>query len=482
LVTQAAMQPKVATGLVFAAAFCVLVLEIVAGRLLAPLIGVSLETFTGIIGTVLAGIAVGSAVGGRLADRVDPARLIGPAFLGGGLLTWTAPVLISITGPVQSPDPVTIVFLTAISFFGPAAVLSAVTPMVAKLQLRHLGETGTIVGRLSAAGTAGALAGTFLTGFVLVAAVSTRTIVFGVGVFLVVLGALLTGWQRLVAEPLAVVLLVAAGAGALLVGGPCDAETAYACVELVADPARPAGRSVVLNGVRSSYVDLDDPSHLEFRYMRLFADVTETLPAGPVEVLHLGGAGFTYPRYVEAVRPGSRNLVLEIDGDLVDLTRDQLGLELTDDLQVVVGDARLTTAGLEADRFDLVVGDAFSGLTIPWHLTTAQYVAELDRVLQPDGLVVANLIDGGDADFARAELATYATRFDHVTLIVPSGGIDGDLPRNLILIASHQPIGPLSIAPPDGRLLGEEQTAQLIGDAIVLDDDYAPVDQLRLAR
>jgi spermidine synthase len=253
-------------------------------------------------------------------------------------------------------------------------------------------------------------------------------------------------------------------------------------VELVADPARPAGRSVVLNGVRSSYVDLDDPSHLEFRYMRLFADVTETLPAGPVEVLHLGGAGFTYPRYVEAVRPGSRNLVLEIDGDLVDLTRDQLGLELTDDLQVVVGDARLTTARLEADRFDLVVGDAFSGLTIPWHLTTAQYVAELDRVLQPDGLVVANLIDGGDADFARAELATYATRFDHVTLIVPSGGIDGDLPRNLILIASHQPIGPLSIAPPDGRLLGEEQTAQLIGDAIVLDDDYAPVDQLRLAR
>jgi MFS family permease len=471
-----------ATGLVFGAAFCVLVLEIVAGRLLAPLVGVSLETFTGIIGTVLAGIAVGSATGGRLADRYHPATLIGPTFVAGGILTWLAPLLISAMAPAASPDPVTIVFLTTITFFAPAAVLSAVTPMVAKAQLRSLGQTGTIVGRLSAAGTAGALAGTFLTGFVLVAAFPTRTIIFGVGLVLVVGGAVLTGWSRVVARPLAVAAVAAAGAGALLLGGPCDAETAYACVELVADPVRPAGVSVVLNGARNSYVDLDDPSYLEFRYMRLFADVTETLPAGPLDALHLGGAGFTYPRFVAAARPGSRSLVLEIDGELVDVTRDELGLELSDELQVIVGDARLTTAELDADRFDLVVGDAYSGLTIPWHLTTAQYIAELDRVLRPGGVVIANLIDGGDAGFARAELATYATLFDHVSLIVPPGGIESDAPRNLILIASHEPVGPVDVDVADGSLVSERETAELIGDAIILDDDYAPVDQLRMAR
>jgi MFS family permease len=481
-VTDARIHPRAATGLVFGASFCVLVLEIVAGRLLAPLVGVSLETFTGIIGTVLAGIATGSAVGGRLADRRDPARLLGPTLAIGGALSWLAPVLISALGPARSTDPVAIVFLTAISFFAPAAVLSAVTPMVAKLQLRHVAETGTVVGRLSAAGTAGALAGTFVTGFVLVAAVPTRSIIWGVGLVLVVTGVALTGWSRLVAQPLAAVAVAAVGAGSLLLPGPCDAETAYACIELVPSSDDASRVAVVLNGARNSFVDLEDPTYLEFRYMRLFSQVTGSLAAGPVDALHLGGAGFTYPRYLGAVRPGSSNTVLEIDGELVEVAEERLGLELSDELRVIVGDARLTTAELETDRFDLVIGDAFSGLTIPWHLTTTEYVADIDRVLAPDGLVVANLIDGGDVDFARAELATYADHFQHVSMIVPPGGIEGDVPRNLIRIASHQPLGPIEVDPGDGVLLSEQQTAELIGGAAALVDDYAPVDQLRLAQ
>ena len=88
------MRPNVGRALVFASSAAVLVLEIAAGRLLAPYIGVSLETFTGIIGVVLAGIAAGAWAGGLLADSTEPRLVIGPAFAAGGALTWLSlPIL-----------------------------------------------------------------------------------------------------------------------------------------------------------------------------------------------------------------------------------------------------------------------------------------------------------------------------------------------------------------------------------------------------
>ena len=479
LASQPFLSDRAAKALVFGTSFCVLVLEILAGRLLAPLIGVSLETFTGIIGTVLAGIALGNSVGGRMADSTDASTLLGPTILAGGALTWIAPLVTSALGPVGNADPITIVFLAAITFFGPAAVLSAVTPMVAKLRLGDLDNTGRVVGSLSAAGTAGALAGTFLTGFVLVAAFPTRQLIFGVGAILVLVGAILTGRSRITKNLTSVVVVAVLGVGALTSSGPCDAETAYACVQIVPDPERQTGRSLVLNGTRNSYVDLVDPSFLDFRYMRLFADVAAGLPTGPVDALHLGGAGFTYPRHLNTVRPGSTGTVLEIDAELIDVAVDDLGLEISETMEIISGDARLSIGELDDDSYHLIVGDAFSGLTIPWHLTTVEFVRELDRVLRPDGVVVANLIDGGEVEFARAAMSTYRSSFEHVALVVPDGGIR-DRGRNLIMIASHEELPSFDIDPSDGHLLTAAETNDLIDDAAVLTDDFAPVDQLRL--
>ena len=187
------MSSLTARALVFFTSAAVLVLEILAGRLLAPYVGVTLETFTAIIGTVLAGIALGAWLGGRAADRRSPARLLGPLLIAGGLLSLAAPTIVELLGPgLQRRRPVEIVILTALAFLLPAVVLSAVTPVVVKLQLADLARTGTVVGRFSAVGTAGAIFGTFLTGFVLLAAFPTRPIVFGVGTALVVWGLALT--------------------------------------------------------------------------------------------------------------------------------------------------------------------------------------------------------------------------------------------------------------------------------------------------
>ena len=117
-----------------------------------------------------------------------PRRLIGPLLVAGGLTAVASPLLVDLVGPAASTGPVSIVGLSLIGFFAPAAVLSAIPPIVVKIRLASLTETGAVVGTYSAIGTAGAIFGTFVTGFVLIAAFPTRPIVIVVGVVLVALG------------------------------------------------------------------------------------------------------------------------------------------------------------------------------------------------------------------------------------------------------------------------------------------------------
>lgn len=251
------MSSLTARILVFVASAAVLMLEILAGRLMAPYVGVSLETFTGIIGTILAAIALGSWAGGLLADRRDPSRLLGPTFMLGGVLALLAPTLTAGFGSaLRGQGAVAVVVLTLFGFFAPAAVLSAVTPQVVKLRLQSLEQTGQVVGSFSAVGTAGALFGTFVTGFVLLATLPTRPIVLVVGLSLVALGVALTLHARARlsdddgTEAGKDVGPAAAGAGlaALLLvvaAGPCEWETTYSCVNVVVDEENPDRKSVV---------------------------------------------------------------------------------------------------------------------------------------------------------------------------------------------------------------------------------------------
>ena len=478
---QPSISSRTAVFLVALTSGLVLVVEILAGRLMAPYVGVSLETFTGIIGTILAGIAVGAAVGGALADRHDPVRLIALALFFGGGLTWLSVPIVLLLGPNLGGGPVAIVTLAAAAFLLPAAVLSGIGPMVAKLELDSLAETGAVVGRLSAASTFGALAGTFGTGFFLIALAPVRAIIFGVGAVLVALGIALfmkSGRRRPDAPEIAAVIFAAVIG--LAIQSPCDYTTDYFCVRIVSDPVdeRPGGRSLILDQLRHAHVDLDDPTYLDIRYVRLLADVVDAMPEGPIRVLHVGGGGFSLPRYINAVRPGSSHVVLELDDQLVDIATLELGLTDADGLDIRTGDARLHLDDLPTDGFDLIVGDAFSSEAVPWHLTTVEVIAEFERLLDDGGLYAMNVIDGDESRFARAQLATVAEVLEHVGVVHPPGGV-GRAGVNQMLLASHSELPALNIDPADGTRLSAEQITSFIGNNdVILTDDFAPADQL----
>ena len=480
---------RLAAALVVVTSAAVLVLEVLVTRLVAPYVGLTLETYTAAIGVALGAIAGGAALGGRLADVQDPRRWIGPATALGGVLLLLARPTVFALGPVLGVGPAATVVLVALAA-GPAVfALSTVPPGVVKLRLRSLDETGATVGRLSALGTLGALAGTFLTGFVLLSALPTSRVLLLVGVLLAVGGVVLAvvlpcgGPAR--TPTVAVVALVGVAAlaatGSFVIQGPCDRETRYYCAQIVADPERPTGRTLVLDGLRHSYVDLEDPSYLQFDYAKRVADVLATRPPGPLDVLHVGLGGGTMPRYLAAVRPGSSSTVLEVDPGVLDLDRDALGLVTGPDLQVVVGDARTSIAGQPAGAYDVVVGDAFGGLAVPWHLTTREMVAQVRRVLRPGGVYVLNLIDYPPAAFAAAETQTLREAFGDVVLLATPAQARREAGGNYVIAASDQPLSrPRLSALLRARGADEvvSDTATFAAGAQVLTDDDAPVDQL----
>ena len=486
------MNRTVARVLAFFTSASVLVLEILAGRLLAPYVGVTLQTYTSIIGVVLAGIAFGSWLGGRLSDEIDPRAMVGPTMMLGGGLGLLAPPIVRVAAERLDGTSVAVVLIATIAgFLLPSIVLSAVSPMLVKTQLRSLESSGATVGSMSAIGTTGAIVGTFVTGFLLVGNVPITVTVLCVCAALIAVGALLTVTtrKRPRTERLAAAGLLAfggLGAGAAVtVDSPCEMESAYYCASVLGIEDEPSIRVLHLDNLDHSEVDLGDPTSLRFPYTQLFGVAFDALPPGPVHAIHLGGGALTMPRYVRAVRPGSTGVVLEVDGALPDLAERELGWVPGPDVEVIIGDGRVTMGRQTNGRANVVFGDAFGAEAVPWHLTTVEFTRVIRRTMRPDGIYALNVIDAKEHRFVRAEVATIATVFDHVAVFAPDSSFDREsFGSNFIVVASDRPL-PVDTykAMIDDR--GYEAVVRTgaalrrwVGDSRVLRDDFAPVDQL----
>jgi spermidine synthase len=464
----------------------ILVVETLATRLVAPYVGLTLESTTAVIGVALAGIAAGAALGGRWADVLPPRAVAAGALAVGGLGVLAVRPLVRVLGPALGPGPSAAILLVAASTLVSVTALAMVTPAVTRARIAHVEGSGAVIGGLSAAGTAGSLAGVFLTGFVLVALLPVATIL------LVTAAACL-----LLAVPVAVVrtraaVVSAAVAAAVLavalvaVPGRCDVDTVYHCAAVETDPADPSVRVLVLDDLRHSAVDLADPTHLEFAYTQRFADAVDAAfaPGVPLQAVHVGGGGFTMPRWLAATRPGSTSTVLEVDEGVVELGKRELGVAEIPGVGVRVGDARNLLAALPAASAHVVVGDAFGARSVPWHLATVEFAADVHRVLRHDGVYVLNVIDRDPWRLLAAEVATVADRFPHVALLVrpeqlaPGGG------GNAVVVASDRPIDTVAIAARAAErgelvsVLDDDAARRFAGNAQVLTDDWAPVDQL----
>ncbi|GGY31171.1 spermidine synthase [Streptomyces djakartensis] len=264
---------------------------------------------------------------------------------------------------------------------------------------------------------------------------------------------------------------------------PVARSVDHGFAKLMPDIDRERAWLLTVDGAPQSYVDLDDPTHLEFEYARRLGHVLDVVaePGAALDVLHLGGGALTLPRYVAVTRPGSRQDVVEADRGLLDLVAEQLPLPAGARIVPHAADAREWLERGLPDSADVIVADVFGGSRVPAHLTSLAYVHEAARVLRDDGVYLANLPDAAPFTFLRSQLATLGSVFEELLLIAEPGVLRGRRFGNAVLVAGHRPVDIPALARLTAadafpaRVAHGAALREFIGDArAVRDEDAVP--------
>lgn len=495
-----------AYAIAFLASFSALVVEIVAGRILAPYVGVSLYTWTSIIGVALAGISAGAYAGGVIADRCPRFSTLGWMLFLSGLAMFAVPSLTQWAGGAyfHARLMVRILLISAVIFFVPSCLLGMVSPVVVKVTLGNLKKTGSVVGKIYAFSTLGSILGAFGTGFFLISWLGTRTLLFATGALLLLAAPLLGGFFARKKRVILFSLVL-----------PClwplhhygfnpihDRETlflkesSYYTIKLKGEPGSDKGRLITLylDQLTHSCSDPDDPYRLQYRYIRSFREIIQwgASKRKSFESLFIGGGGYTFPRFIEATYPNAGIDVVEIDPAVTQVSREYLGLSRTSRIRTYNEDARWFVMNHRREGgYDFIFEDAFNDLSIPYHLTTREFAMQLRRLLTKDGLLVANVIDRFEkGSFLPSYVRTLEEVFGkgkvHLVTLGPSQDYMGV--ANRVVVASP---GNLDIEELGRALngLGEDRISYLMSrerlqryldefHPVLLTDDYAPVDNL----
>jgi len=353
---------------VFISSACIMIIELVASRLIAKHLGSSLYTWTSVIGVVLAGITIGNYVGGRIADKFQPQKTLSVLFCLASVACVVIVILNNIVGewiwlwklswPVRVFSHVSVVFLL------PSVLLGTISPVVAKMALDKGLATGRTVGDIYAWGAAGSIAGTFLAGFYLIAAMGTIAIIWTVAGALLLMAILYRAkfWPLYVWAVVLIILMFMAFTGTAIGGvgekiairaytNPYvlyEDETQYCHVSVEQDAKNPNKLSFYQDKLAHSYVIINDIKDLQYYYTKIYAAVTKGICANKKvpSIMVIGGGGYVYPQYVKDIWPNSRVDVVEIDPGVTEAAMAAFGLARDTTINSITMDARNYVDGL----------------------------------------------------------------------------------------------------------------------------------------
>jgi tetratricopeptide (TPR) repeat protein/MFS family permease len=493
-----------------------MVLEIVAGRLIARHLGSSLYTWTSVIGVVLAGIAIGNYLGGRIADRFPARKALAVLF---ALASASCAVIVVLNNLVgewiwlwQLSWPVRVFLHVSLVFLVPSALLGTISPVVAKMALDRGLATGRTVGNIYAWGAVGSIAGTFLAGFFLIAAFGTIAIIWTVGGAMLLMAVLY--WARFwvfyvwaVAFVTLVTFGTAPAAWAERIGSTValrsepdsntlyEAETQYCYVAVQRLSERPDTRAFVQDKLRHSEITIGNVPDLQYFYTKIYAGLTHGLSKGKshLSMLVIGGGGYAYPQYLKATWPDSNVEVVEIDPGVTEAAMVAFGLPRDTSIKTISLDARnyvdqllqQEQTGGEKKRYDFIYEDAINDYSVPFQLVTKEFNDKIATMLADDGVYIVNLIDMYQhGQFLGAVVNTLDETFPHVHVITGSRGLP-TLRDTFVVAASKQEFDPQAIMSEYNKRLklwyldeSEIESLKEKARGVILTDDYAPVENM----
>ncbi len=481
-----------------------LVLEIVAARLIAPYVGMSLYTWTAIIAAVLAGMSAGHWIGGRLAGASDSRVLarVAVLFAFSALNVLVVPVLLRWTAPHILGDPGNILLavsiLTAVLFFLPSLLIAAASPMLTRVAIdAEPDNRGIVLGRMFALGAGGAILGTLAAGFLFISWIGSQGTLMAVAGVMGLMAAAFGLWARRqnIGPAAALLGLLVAVAGVTghkhLMAKFCTIESDYYCIRVI-DFSRETGRDsklMVLDHMGHGINDRLDPLLIHSSYVELTDVIVRERFQGRRDVssYFIGGGAYTLPRAWAARFPDGRHTVAEIDPEVTRAAREQMWYEDVPTVAIRHADARMLLQSLPATpQFDAVVGDAYHDFSVPHHLVTLEFAREVRSRMTPDGVFAMTVIDGRkEPKLLLAMLKTMHEVFPAVEIWADAAQASSSKRLTYLLVASGHPVphGRLSSLGGTGKSwvrLSPGAVAGRLGpdDLPVLTDDFAPVDRL----
>lgn len=434
------MKPLNARLIVFMTGLCLMLVELVSGRVVAPYLGVSVYTWTAVIGVTLLGVTAGNYLGGQYADKFADRARLGLCFCLAGFLVLLSNYLAPLVGGYLASHVFFLWFKTVsfslLVFFPSALFLSAIMPQVAKLALHDVATVGRGLGSLYAWNALGSIVGTFLAGYMLIALVGTKLLLTLTALVLVAVG-IAVAWPKPIWKQRLSVVVLMFFVGDLLVPGICLRETNYYCIRLEnRTAAGMTGYVLRLDHLIHSYIFPDDPQHVGYAYENVYANlIAYRFKKDQVfSTFFVGGGGYVLPRYLNADYASSSITVAEIDPGVTAVNHDLLQLPTDTRIQSANQDARVFLDKLDPNtRYDLVFGDAFNDFSVPYHLTTVEFHRILKSHMNADGVYALNIIDDARyGQFLAAMVRTLGAVWKYVYIAPQNDKIDTG--RNTIVL------------------------------------------------
>jgi spermidine synthase len=481
--------------IVFSSGAVVMILELVGARILAPYLGTSIIVWTGLIGIVLASLSLGYFIGGKFADKGPSMSRLSMIILGSGFLIA---ICVLIQKPVltflsqsQTSIYLNVVLATTLLFGPPSIGLGMITPYAVKMKIISLETSGSAVGRMYALSTIGSIAGTFLSGFVLVAFFAGTSILFFLAIIMGFLS-LLASVRPVVPAKIALVVIGAVGIAAVnsMRGlaeehGFFDIDSRYNRIRIYQGQEQDSGRMIrVISTGPDRYqsaIYIDDPDELVLEYTKYFRLIKHFNP--DIEnALMLGGGAYSFPKYFLKALPNARMDVVEIDPEFTRLARKHFFMEDDPRLGIIHQDGRTFLNNCQ-QKYDAVVADVFSGsYYIPFQMTTLQAVNRMYSILNENGVVVMNLIssvEGINSRFFQAQFITFQEVFPQVFAFLVDAQKNPEDSQNIIIIAFKSK-SPKTMSNPCNELhhmLENLWQGEFEYDLPILTDNFAPVDR-----
>jgi len=492
-----------------------MILELVAGRLIARHLGSSLYTWTSVIGVVLAGITIGSYLGGRIADRFRATKALAVVF---AACSVTCVVIVILNNLVSRwiwlwrlSWPVHVFIHVSLIFLVPSTMLGTISPVVAKMALDRGLPTGRTVGDIYAWAAAGSITGTFVAGYYLIAAIGTLAIIWMIGAVMLLMAILYRAslWVLYVWVVVFIALITIAmapakwaenaGAAFALRETPnpkiiYEDETQYCYVAVKRILKRPDQRIFIQDKLMHSQIVMGDIDNLQYPYTRIYASITHGLSRDKekLSVMFIGGGGYVYPRYVEKYWPSSYIAVIEIDPGVTKAAIHAFGLSRDSTINTINMDGRnyvdrllqRKRNGEKIPRYDFIYLDAVNDYSIPYQLVTKEFNDKIAQILKDNGVYMVTVIEIFDSGrFLSSIFKTLKQTFPNVYVL--SQAVPHNMRNPFVVIASKKKIDVESLIKQysmgvDIWYLDDTEINMLTQKSrgFVLTDDYAPVESM----